>query len=140
MAQEELIEASKIPYTVVRATQFFEFVSGIAQFATEGQTVRLPPALMQPIAAEDVAAILADVAIAPPVNGMIEIAGPEAIRMDELVRKYLTATGDSRTVTTDPAARYYGIAVDDRSLTPRDEPRIGPTRFAEWMSESTSRH
>jgi uncharacterized protein YbjT (DUF2867 family) len=136
MAQEELIEASKIPYTIVRATQFFEFVSGIAQFATEGQTVRLPSALMQPIAAQDVAAILADVAVAQPANGMIEIAGPEPIRMDELVRQYLPATGDTRTVITDETARYYGIDVDDRSLTPGDEPRIGTIRFGEWLDEA----
>ena len=133
MAQEELIKASKIPYTVVRSTQFFEFVGGIAQFSTEGQTVRLPSALMKPIAADDVAAILADIAVGEPLNGMVEIAGPEPIRMDALVRRYLTATRDARTVITDPHARYYGIEVNDQSLTPGDNPRIGPTRFEEWL-------
>jgi uncharacterized protein YbjT (DUF2867 family) len=136
MAQENLIKASKVPYTIVRATQFFEFVGGIAQLSTEGQTVRLPSALMQPIAADDVAAILADIAVGQPLNGMVEIAGAEPIRLDELVRRYLTATHDARTVITDPSARYYGIAVNDQSLTPGDNPRIGPTRFDEWLSRS----
>jgi uncharacterized protein YbjT (DUF2867 family) len=136
MAQEELIKASKIPYTIVRATQFFEFVGGIAEFSTEGQTVRLPPALMQPIAADDVAAILADIAVGEPLNGMVEMAGPEPIRMDDLVRSYLTATRDARTVATDPNARYYGVEVNDQSLTPGDNPRLGPTRFEEWLSRS----
>jgi uncharacterized protein YbjT (DUF2867 family) len=136
MAQERLIKASKIPYTIVRSTQFFEFVGGIAQLATEGQTVRVAAALMQPIAADDVAAILADIAVGSPLNGMVEIAGPEPIRMDELVRRYLTATRDARTVITDPTARYYGIEVNDQSLTPGDNPRIGPTRFEEWLRHS----
>jgi uncharacterized protein YbjT (DUF2867 family) len=136
MAQEGLIKASKIPYTIVRATQFFEFVGGIAQLSTEGQKVRLPSALMQPIASDDVAAILADIAVGEPLNGMVEIAGPEPIRMDELVRRYLTATRDARTVITDPNARYYGIEVNDQSLTPGDNPRIGPTRFEEWLRRS----
>jgi uncharacterized protein YbjT (DUF2867 family) len=136
MAQEGLIKASRIPYTIVRATQFFEFVGGIAQFSTEGQKVRLPSALMQPIASDDVAAILADIAVEEPLNGMVEIAGPEPIRMDELVRKYLTATHDTRTVIADPNARYYGVQVNDQSLTPGDNPRIGPTRFEEWLSRS----
>ncbi len=136
MAQEELIKASKIPYTIVRATQFFEFVGGVAQFSTEGQKVRLPSALMQPIASDDVAAILADIAVGEPLNGMVEIAGPEPIRMDELVRRYLTATRDARTVITDPNARYYGVEVNDQSLTPGDNPRLGPTRFEEWLSRT----
>src|SRR3954453_20108732 len=138
MAQENLIKASKIPYTLVRATQFFEFVGGIAQSATEGQTVRLPSALMQPIVSDDVAALLADIAVGEPLNGMVEIAGPEPIRMDELVRRYLTATRDARTVITDPAARYYGIEVNDPSLTPGDNPRIGPTRFEVWLRRSSA--
>src|ERR1700720_351637 len=139
MAQEGLIKASRIPYTIVRATQFFEFVGGIAQISTEGQKVRLPSALMQPIASDDVAAILADVAVGEPLNGMVEIAGPESIRMDEFVQRYLTATRDARTVNTDPNARYYGIEVNDQSLTPGDNPRIGPTRFADWLSRSAPR-
>ena len=117
MAQEKLIKASPIPYTIVRATQFFEFVGGIAQSATEGQTVRLPPVLMQPIASDDVAAVMADVALAEPLNGTVDLAGPEPIRQDDLVRQFLNATGDARTVITDPKALYYGIAVNDQSLT-----------------------
>jgi uncharacterized protein YbjT (DUF2867 family) len=104
MAQENLIKASPIPYTIVHATQFFEFVDGIAKGATEGQTVRVPPVLMQPIAADDVAAVVADVALAQPLNGMFELAGPERIRQDELVRQFLKATGDARKVITDPMA------------------------------------
>jgi uncharacterized protein YbjT (DUF2867 family) len=134
MAQEKLIKASSIPYTIVRATQFFEFVGGIAQFATEGQTVRIPPALMQPIAADDVAAAVADTALARPLNGMFEVAGPEPIRQDELVRRFLKATGDARTVVTDPRAHYYGLTVNDESLVPGAHPRLGPTRFADWLA------
>ena len=140
MAQENLIKASKVPYTIVRATQFFEFVKGIAQAATEGQTVRLPPALMQPIVSDDVAAALADVAINAPVNGMIELAGPEPIRQDELVRRFLSANKDARKVATDVHARYYGIELNDQSLTPGDNPRIGPTRFEDWLSRSIAQN
>ena len=136
MAQENLIKASPIPYTIVRATQFFEFVGGIAQAATEGQTVRLPPVLMQPIVSDDVAAVVAEAALAEPLNGTVELAGPEPIRQDELVRRFLKATGDGRTVITDPKALYYGIAVNDQSLTPGDHPRLGPTRFADWLSRN----
>jgi uncharacterized protein YbjT (DUF2867 family) len=136
MAQEELIKASPVPYTIVRATQFFEFVGGIAQFATEGQTVRLPRVLMQPVAADDVAALLADVALAEPLNGTVELAGPEPIRQDDLVRRFLNATGDARTVITDPKALYYGVAVNDQSLTPGDHPRLGPTRFEDWLKHN----
>jgi uncharacterized protein YbjT (DUF2867 family) len=136
MAQENLIKASPVPYSIVRATQFFEFVGGIAQSATEGQTVRLPPALMQPIVSDDVAAAVADVAVGEPVNGMIEVAGPEPIRLDELVRKFLSASRDPRTVTTDASASYFGIPVNDQSLTPSDHPRLGPTRFEDWLSRN----
>jgi len=136
MAQENLIKASGIPFTIVRATQFFEFVGAIAQSATEGETVRLPPAMMQPIVSDDVASILADIAVGPPLNGTVDIAGPEPIRMDELVRRYLAATHDSREVTTDAGARYYGTEVKDQSLTPGDIPRLGPTRFEDWLSGS----
>src|SRR5438045_7800163 len=118
---------------MVRATQFFEFVSGIAQAATEGQTVRLPPILMQPIVSDDVAAVMADVALAEPSNGTFDLAGPKPIRQDDLVRQFLTATGDARTVITDPKALYYGITANDQSLTPGDHPRLGPTRFADWL-------
>src|SRR5947207_4410955 len=115
MAQENLIKASPIPYTIVRATQFFEFVSAIAQSATEGQTVRLPPAMMQPIVSDDIAAALADIAVEQPFNGTIELAGPEPIRMDELVRRFLSANRDARKVTTDVHAGYFGTAVNDQS-------------------------
>jgi len=136
MAQENLITASKIPFTIVRATQFFEFVGGIAQSATEGQTVRLPPVLMQPIVSDDVAAVMADAALAEPLNGTVDLAGPEPIRQDDLVRQFLNATRDARTVITDSKALYYGIAVNDQSLTPGDNPRLGPTRFADWLSRN----
>ena len=136
MAQENLIKASRIPYTIVRATQFFEFVGGIAQSATEGQTVRLPSVLMQPIVSDDVAAVVAEVAVKEPLNSTIELAGPEPIRQDDLVRQFLKATGDTRTVITDSNALYYGIAVNDQSLTPGDNPRLGPTRFADWLTRT----
>jgi uncharacterized protein YbjT (DUF2867 family) len=137
MAQENLIKASSIPFTIVRATQFFEFVKGIAQSATDGSTVRLPPALMQPIVSDDVAAALADVALGEPINGMVELAGPEPIRQDELVRQFLSATGDARKVITDARARYYGIELNDQSLVPGHNPRLGATHFADWLSHST---
>jgi uncharacterized protein YbjT (DUF2867 family) len=138
MAQEKLIKASRIPFTIVRSTQFFEFVKGIAQSATEGQTVRLSPGLMRPIAADDVAAALTDVAVGEPVNGTVEIAGPEPIRMDEFVRRFLSATRDQRKVTTDVHALYFGTELNDQSLTPGENARLGPTRFADWLSRSTS--
>jgi uncharacterized protein YbjT (DUF2867 family) len=136
MAQENLIKASSIAYTIVRATQFFEFVGGVAQSATEGQTVRLPPVLMQPIAADDVAAVMADVALAEPLNGTFDLAGPEPIRQDNLVRQFLSATGDARKVITDPKALYYGINVNDQSLTPGENPRLGTMRFSDWLSRN----
>jgi uncharacterized protein YbjT (DUF2867 family) len=136
MAQENLIKASKIPYSIVRATQFFEFVSAIAQSATDGQTVRLSPALMQPIVSDDVAAALVQVVVGAPLNGTVELAGPEPIRLDELVRRFLSANRDARTVTTDVHARYFGIELNDQSLTPGDNPRLGPTRFEDWLSRS----
>jgi uncharacterized protein YbjT (DUF2867 family) len=136
MAQENLIKASPVPYTIVRATQFFEFVGSIAQSATEGQTIRLSPALLQPIVSDDVAAALADVAVEAPLNGTIELAGPEPIRLDELVRRFLSANRDARKVTTDVHALYFGTELNDKSLTPGDNPRIGPTRFEDWLSRS----
>jgi uncharacterized protein YbjT (DUF2867 family) len=137
MAQETMIKSSKIPYTIVRATQFFEFVRGIAQNAAEGATVRLPPVLMQPIVSDDVAAVLADVACGGPINGTVEIAGPDQIRQDELVRQYLSAIGDARKVIADVHARYYGIEVNDQSLVPGRNPRLGSMHFAEWLRQST---
>jgi len=138
IAQEKLIKAATVPYTILRATQFFEFIGRIADESTEGNTVRLPSALMQPVAADDVAAALARVAEGEPVNGIVELAGPEPIRMDELARRLLSAKHDARQVTADVHARYFGAEVNDQSLTPGDNPRIGPTRFAEWLSKSAA--
>jgi uncharacterized protein YbjT (DUF2867 family) len=139
MAQENLIKASGIPYSIVHATQFFEFVKGIAQSGTDGSTVRLSSVLMQPMAADDVAAAVADVALGEPMNAMVEIAGPDQIRQDELVRQYLKATGDpKKVITDDKPPRYFGIAVNDQSLVPGNNPRVGPTHFKDWLSQSTS--
>ncbi|WP_367875360.1 SDR family oxidoreductase [Luteolibacter sp. Populi] len=134
MAQENLIKAFSIPYTIVRATQFFEFAGAMAKTATKGETVHVPPAMMQPIAAADVSAALAKIALAEPLNGMVEVAGPEAIRQNEFIRQYLSATGDTRTVITDPKAFYFGTALNDRSLTPGDKPLYGPTHFKDWLN------
>jgi uncharacterized protein YbjT (DUF2867 family) len=136
MAQENLIKASNTPYTIVRATQFFEFVGAIAQAASDGQVVRVSPVLMQPILSDDVAAALADVALAEPLNGTVDLAGPDPIRMDELVRQFLAAKHDTRQVMTDPAAGYFGTPVDDQSLTPIGSARTGQTHFADWLSSS----
>jgi uncharacterized protein YbjT (DUF2867 family) len=136
MAQETLIKASPVPYTIVRATQFFELVGGIAQSATDGHTVRLSPALMQPIVSDDVAAALVQVVVDAPVNGTIEIAGPERIRLDALVQRFLSATQDPREVVTDVHARYFGVELNDQSLTPGTNARLGPTRFEDWLSRS----
>jgi uncharacterized protein YbjT (DUF2867 family) len=133
VAQERLIKASKIPYTIVRSTQFFEFMGGIAKDATSGQTVRLSPALLQPIASDDVVAALADVTVGPPANGTIEVAGPERLGLAELVRRFLGATKDARQVVADVHARYFGAELNDLSLTPGDSPRVGRTRFADWL-------
>ena len=139
MAQENLIKASGIPYTIVRATQFFEFVGWIAQSGTVGQTVRLPPALFQPISSDDVAAALADVALAKPTNGMIEVAGPEAVRMTDLVADFLKMTGDTRQVIPDVLARYSDVEIDDRSLTPDANARLGKTRYKDWLSRTAAK-
>jgi uncharacterized protein YbjT (DUF2867 family) len=136
MAQEKLIAAGGVPYTIVRATQFFEFIGGIAQAGTDGPVVRLPPALMQPIAADDVSAALVDYAVGRPANGVVELAGPEAIGIDEAARRLFAATGDARQVTTDPRAKYYGIDVDDRSLTPAKGARLARTRLEEWLGRA----
>src|SRR5712664_1196247 len=125
VAQEALIRSATVPYTIVRATQFFEFLGAIAGASTDGGTVRLPPARMQPIAADDVAAALADVAVGTPVNGIVELAGPEPLPMDELVRRFLSATDDARPVIADARARYFGAALNDSSLVPGDNPRLG---------------
>ncbi|HEY9536587.1 MAG TPA: SDR family oxidoreductase [Kiloniellaceae bacterium] len=138
MAQEELIKASGIPYTILRSTQFFEFVNGIIKSGTEGDVIRLSPALIQPIASDDVAAALAEVTLTPPLNGTVEVAGPEACPLDSFARKFLAASGDGREVIADVHARYFGTALDDRSLTPGVNPRLGSIRFADWLSRAAS--
>lgn len=139
VAQENLIKASGIPYTILRATQFFEFVGGIAQAATVGEEVCVSPALIQPMASDDVVAALTDVTLAAPVNGTVEVAGPEAMPLDELVRRFLRATQDTRKVVPDVHARYFGSVLDDQSLTPGKNPRLGAIRFQDWLGQSTAR-
>jgi uncharacterized protein YbjT (DUF2867 family) len=133
LAQENLITASKIPYTILRATQFFEFVAGIVDSSSDGQVVRLSPALFQPVASDDVAAGLAELTLAAPVNGVVELAGPERLSLDEFGRQYLAATKDPRKVVADIHARYFGAELDDRSLTPGSNPRLGLVRFEDWL-------
>ena len=135
LAQEKLIEGSSIPYSIVHATQFFEFLKGIADDATDGNTVRLPPALFQPMAADDVASGVAEVAVGPPLNGTVEIAGPEQFRLDELTRSLLKGQDDPREVVTDPEARYFGIAPSERTLLPGSDARIAETRLEEWLKQ-----
>ncbi|KQW65494.1 SDR family oxidoreductase [Ensifer sp. Root127] len=135
IAQENLIKASGIPYTILRATQFFEFVGGIAQSADVDGEIRLSPALFQPIASDDVAAALTDVALAPPINGKVEVAGPEAVPLDELVRRFLKAKHDTRKVVPDVHARYFGAVLNDQSLTPGDKPRLGTIHFEDWLGQ-----
>jgi uncharacterized protein YbjT (DUF2867 family) len=138
VAQEKLIKASGVPYTILRATQFFEFVGAIAGPGTD--TVRLPDAPMQPMAADDVAAALADVAVGTPSGGILEVAGPESLSMAAFVGKALAASGDARTVVADARARYYGAALDQLGLRPRGaSPRIAPTRFDAWLNRSAAR-
>ena len=136
LAQEALIKASGIPYTIIHATQFFEFLSGIAQSSTEGQTIRLSPAYLQPVAADDVAALVTEVATMAPANGIIELAGPDRIGLDDLVRRYLAARHDTRKVVTDIHARYFGAELNDKSLTPGDNPHIGRTSFEAWLARA----
>jgi uncharacterized protein YbjT (DUF2867 family) len=133
LAQENLIKASSIPYSIVRATQFFEFVEKIADISTEGNTVRLPPALIQPMAADDVASALVGIVMGSPVKGTVEIGGPEKFRLDELIRRALAARQDRREVISDPQGRYYGIAVSERTLVPDDDARLGKTGFEDWL-------
>lgn len=134
IAQEKLIKGGGIPYTIVRSTQFFEFLGGIAQSGSEGNTVRLPPAHVQPISSDDVAKIMAEVALNPPVDGTIEIAGPERIGLSDLVARYLAATGDTRKVVADDQARYFGTLLDNSSLVSDDNPRLGAIRFEDWIA------
>ena len=136
VAQEKLIVTSGIPYTIVRATQFMEFLAGIADSAADGHTVSLPPVLFQPIAADDIAPIIAEVALAPPRNGIVEIAGPERAPFNEVVGRYLKAVGDRREVARDPEARYWGGRVEERSLVPLGEARLGHIGLDEWLRRS----
>jgi uncharacterized protein YbjT (DUF2867 family) len=138
IAQENLIKASLIPYSIVRATQFFEFVKGIADLSTDGNKVRLPPALIQPMAADDVASAVGRIAVGPPVNGIVEIGGPEQFRLDELVRRRLATLKDSREVVADPHARYYGIEVSERTLVPDNNAQLGDTRFETWLTRAAA--
>jgi uncharacterized protein YbjT (DUF2867 family) len=135
-AQEELIKASGIPYTIIRSTQFFEFLGGIAQSASDGQRVHLSPAHLQPVASDDVAALVTKVATLAPANGVIELAGPERIGLDDLVRRFLAAKHDTREVVTDIHARYFGTELNDKSLTPGDNPHIGATSFETWLAQA----
>jgi uncharacterized protein YbjT (DUF2867 family) len=139
VAQEKLIKESPVPYTIVRATQFFEFVEGIADEATKGQQVRLAPVLFQPIAAADVASAVCRVALDSPLNGTVEVAGPEVFRFDEFIRQNLRASNDRREVVTDPHARYFGAELSERSLVPGDGAQLGQTRFADWLKNSAFR-
>jgi uncharacterized protein YbjT (DUF2867 family) len=134
IAQEKLIAQSSIPYSIVHATQFFEFLKGIADAATNGDTVRLAPVQIQPMAAEDVATEVTKVAVGAPLNGIVEIGGPEQFRLDEIVRRYLAARGDPRSVTADPTARYYGAQLSQRTLVPDANATIGQTRYDDWLS------
>jgi uncharacterized protein YbjT (DUF2867 family) len=137
LAQENLIKASSIPYSIVRATQFFEFVRQIADYSTESNKVRLPPVLIQPMAADDVASALGRITTNSPVNGTVEIAGPEQFRLDELLRRDLAAFQDPREVISDPHGRYYGIQVSERSLVPDDDALLGQARFEDWLIHAT---
>jgi uncharacterized protein YbjT (DUF2867 family) len=139
VAQEKLIEASGIPYTIIRSTQFLEFLGGIAASSAEGNIVRLSPGLFQPIAADDVAAITAEVALAAPRRGIVEIAGPERAPLYEFVARYLKAIGDPREVVRDPEARYSGGRVEERSLVPLGEARLGRIGFDEWLRRSQAK-
>jgi uncharacterized protein YbjT (DUF2867 family) len=139
VAQEHLIEASGIPYTIIRATQFLEFLGGIAASSAEGNIVRLSPGLFQPIAADDVAAIVAEVALAAPRNGIVEIAGPERAPFNDIVARYLQAVGDPREVVRDPEARYFGGRVEEHSLVPLGDARLGRIGLDEWLRRAQAR-
>ena len=138
LAQENMIKESGIPYSIVHATQFFEFVKGIADSATDGNTVRISHVLIQPMAADDVASAVGKVAIGSPLNGTIEIAGPEQFRFDEFVRRGLSARNDPREVVVDPHARYFGAELGERTLVPAGEAQLGPTYFKDWLERSAA--
>lgn len=137
-AQENLIKASGIPYTILRSTQFFEFMGRIADSFSDGKVVRASPALVQPIVSDDAVAALADVTLGNPANDTLEVAGPERVRLDELIRRFLAARNDAREVTPDVHARYFGTELDDRSLVPAGNPLIGATKFDTWLSRSAA--
>jgi len=134
-AQEALIKGAGIPYSIIHATQFFEFVKRIADEATDGTTVRLPPVLIQPMAADDVATAVARIAVGPPLNGTVDVAGPQQFRFDELIRQGLAARNDHRQVVVDPHARYFGAELGERSLVPAGDARLGEIRFQEWLNQ-----
>ena len=136
LAQENLIKASSVPHSIVRATQFYEFFKGIADFSTENNKVRLPHVLFQPMAAEDVASAMSRVAVSSPVNGITEIGGPEKFRLDEFIRRGLVARKDPREVVADPHAHYYGIEVKERTLIPEDDATLGKIRFDDWLVQT----
>jgi uncharacterized protein YbjT (DUF2867 family) len=136
VAQEELVKGARLPYTIVRSTQFFEFMRATADSATDGDTVRVPSAYLQPIAAKDVAAAVTEVALSDPANGVIEIAGPEKIRFPELIRRVLAADNDPRKVVGDEHARYFGTELTDTSITAGPDARLGKTSFAEWLAHN----
>jgi uncharacterized protein YbjT (DUF2867 family) len=136
IAQEKLIKSSTIPYSIVHATQFFEFIKGIADDATDGNTVRLAPVLIQPMAADDVATAVGRVAEGSPLNGTVEVAGPAQFRLDELIRRSLGARNDPREVIADPHARYFGAELSERTLVPDNDARLGETSFEDWLSRS----
>ena len=138
IAQEKLIKESSVPYSIVHATQFFEFLKGLADISMVGNKVHLPPVLFQPMAAEDVASGIARIAVGQPVNGMVEIAGPEQFRVDELVRRRLVSLKDNREVVADPNARYGGARVSERTLLPGSNARLGETRFETWLAEPSA--
>jgi uncharacterized protein YbjT (DUF2867 family) len=140
LAQEQLIAESSIPYSIVRATQFYEFMERIAADAMDGNSVRLPPALIQPMAADDVASGVCHVAVGAPLNGMVEIAGPEKFRLDELIRGVLTTRNDPREVVADPQARYFGINPSERALLPGADARLAETRFSDWLEQQLAAH
>ncbi len=135
IAQENLIMSSSIPYSIVRGTQFFEFVKGIADVSTDGGKVRLPHVFFQPMAADDVASAVAKIAMGAPVDGVVEVGGPEMSRLDDLIRQALSAWKDPREVVADPHARYYGVEVSERTLIPDDDAQLGKTRFADWLKQ-----
>ena len=137
IVQEKLIKESSLPYSIIHAPQFFEFVKGIADFSTQGNQVHVAPVLIQPMAADDVAKAVARVSVGTPVNGIIEVAGPEKFRLDELVRRCLSALGDSREVVADPHALYSGARLSERTLVPEDDAKLGEIRFEDWLAQGS---